>query len=289
MRIKNAEGQTLLTLMKLTFVFLACLIVGPVQTWADATFYFISNAESMARSFIYRDEVEEDPAIDGRLVELYYSYAQNGGAVYVYEPYYLIGDEGAMGLTDSNGQVLVDEKYEDILVLPAAYVLKQGGSWSFVDRQTLAPLSADLWHQVQPDRADSGLLASNLVLVERDGLFGAVDLTGQVIIQPKYEDFHIYSYAAPWQLIRVRQEGLWGFIDLTGAEVVPARYDYVLLDTVVVYEDENDAEGAVKPIIYVLKDGDWGGVFRDARGQAKAVDWEIEPTEEVLSDYESQV
>ena len=85
------------------------------------------------------------------------------------------------------------------------------------------------------------------------------------------------------------QNGKYGFINTSGDAVVSLSYDYAAIDTVTVYADANDAEGTQKPIIYVLRDGDWGAMYRNSDGSSSDVDWSVEPTEEVLAAYEAQI
>lgn len=285
MRIKHAEGQTLLTLLRLCFVAIACLCVGNMQAYADAFYQFIGSAGDMARDFIAPEE-DASVSIQGEPVVLYFQelLPEGGGYRIVYQQLYKTGSESAYGLTDAAGRQLVPEQYQDILALPHAYVLKSGGLWQFVDAETFVPLSERLWEEVQPSLSEKGMLQGNLVRVRQDGLYGAVDLTGNVVIEPAYDEFVLYSYQVEWPLIAVRQNGYYGYLDMAGNIVVDLIYDYAVMSVTTVFADENDATGTTIPIIYVLRNEDWGAIYRQGDGPS-AVDWQVEPSAEALAAY----
>lgn len=290
MRIKHAEGQTLLTLVRTAIVFAACLSVGNVQYYADATFNFLANAETMVRGFLAEDQPELSRQY-GQPLPLYYYEAdgehKNSG-FYVYQQYYLTGSEGRLGLVNAAGQELLGQHYQGVVLLPHAYILKQEGQWRFCDRESLAPLNDLSWDDVTPDQNEYGLIDSNLVRVEKDGLFGAVDLLGQPMIEPLYDEFLIAAHSADWPLILVRQEGRCGFLDKRGRVVIDLIYDYAVLDTITLFADENDAQGVETTVVYVRQGEDWGGIFRQENGLPGPVDWSVEPSDEVLAAYQHQ-
>lgn len=64
-------------------------------------------------------------------------------------------------------------------------------------------------------------LSEGLAVVKRDGKYGFIDNTGQVVIPPKYDLVWDFSEG----LARVSQNGKAGFIDNTGKVVIPLKYD----------------------------------------------------------------
>jgi len=55
-------------------------------------------------------------------------------------------------------------------------------------------------------------------------LFGMLSVTGEVVIEPKYECLDLFSDEG---LARYEDHGLWGFVNEQGEEVIPAQYDDV--------------------------------------------------------------
>lgn len=283
MRIKYSEGQTILTLIRVLVVILACLCVGGAYRLVGGAFSTAATARESVAEIL---ESGGRQTVSGTPTVLYYSESgEEGGQVSSYQMYYLTGDAGAYGLCDAGGARILDEVYQGIILLPHAYLLQQQDLWRFYDKDTLTLLNDASWEEVEVLRSDNGRFASSLVSVKRDGLFGAVDMRGEVVIEPAYEYFQLSSLEADWPLIRVRQNGKYGYIDSTGQVVVSLSYDYAVLDTVLLYQDENDAEGTETPIIYVLREGDWGALYRNADGSSSEVDWSVEPSAEVLAAY----
>ncbi len=298
MTIKKAEGQTLLTLLRLVIVSVALLGGWGMQSIADAVFNFAYNSKAIISNFLYEDDAS--PVVEGRLYVLYYDEHDEAERAtrHVYKHYYVTGQEGALGLKDSAGRTVLEAGYQDILVLPAAFLLKEGDVWRFYD-QELNPLSEQAWDGVELELAENGRISSDLVKVELGGLFGAADMQGHVLVEPIYEELELYTFAADWAINRVRYEGRYGYIDSNGNIVIDLIYDYAVMSSFTVYDQteteagETAAEGGEGeepagielPIVYVLKDGDWGGIYKRADNSATGVDWQVEPSAQVVLDY----
>lgn len=287
MRIKYAEGQTLLTLSRAAIVVVACLCVGGVYSLIDGVF---SSASSARDAMVEIIDSETSETVEGVPTVLYFSEnGAAGGQTSIYQMFYITGSEGAYGLVDTGGKRLLDDIYQGIILLPHAYALKQDGQWRFYDRETLEQITEHHWDEADVLQTENGRFIGTLVRVRKDGLYGAVNMRGEIAIFPYYEDFQMSSLQSAWPLIKVRQNGKYGFINSAGDTVVSLSYDYAVLDTVLVYADENDAEGTERPIIYVVRDGDWGAMYRNGDGSSSEVDWSVEPTAEVLAAYEQEI
>ena len=84
--------------------------------------------------------------------------------------------------------------------------------------------SQNLWACERPvvyGYDDIDCLSEGLAVVKRDGKYGFIDNTGQVVIPPKYDLAWDFSEG----LARVSQNGKAGFIDNTGKVVIPLKYD----------------------------------------------------------------
>ena len=286
-RIKYAEGQTLLTLARAALVVVACLCVGGVYGLVNGLFSTATSARDAVVDII---DAETSETIEGTPTVLYFSEnGADGGITSIYPVYYITGKEGAYGLVDAGGERLLDDIYEGVILLPHAYALKQDGQWRFFDRETMEQITEHHWDEAEVLRKDNGRFVGTLVRVKKDGLYGAVNMRGEISIFPNYEDLQMNSLQSAWPLIKVKQGGKYGFINSAGDVVISLSYDYAAMDTVTVYADENDAEGTEKPIVYVLQDGDWGAIYRNGDGTSSDVDWSVEPTAEVLEACEEQI
>jgi hypothetical protein len=281
-RLKITEGQTLLTLAQIIIIFLVCLTMGNIPALAGALSGLMSAGPPIETD-------PNTPDADGRTkVILYYheKAADNSGSL-VYQTLYLTGSGEQVGLADAAGNPLLPQQYQDIKVLPQAYIVKQAGSWQFIDKNTHTPLNDYLWDEVAIDYGPNYEINSSLVTVARDNLYGGVDLQGSIIIQPQYDFFQTNSDAL-WPLILIKKDGYYGFISYDGSTIVPAIYDYAVLDSTIVYADENDATGQEIALIYVRLNGEWGAIYKEG-STASDVDWSTAPTEEVLAAAATQI
>ena len=289
MPVKKAEGQTILTFVRLFIIFIALLGSWNMQFVANAVFGFVRNADVLVRDFI-----SDEPSlstIEGRPYVLYYAERSNDdkSISHIYKKYYITGEEGNLGLKDSSGQALIDGGFEDILVLPDAYLLKHNDSWGFYARD-LQPLSDARWETAELELSDdNNLIVSDLVKIKRDGMYGAADMLGNVLVEPQYEEFDPYTFEANWSINRVKKDGYYGYIDRNGRTVIDLIYDYVIMSSIVIFKDADDEEGTLMPVVFVLKDEDWGGMLKQRDGSPGRVDWEIEPPAEVLADYAARL
>ncbi|MBR3392254.1 MAG: WG repeat-containing protein [Firmicutes bacterium] len=277
----------MLTLTRAAIVVVACLCVGGVYGLVNGLFSTATSARDAVVDII---DAETSQTIEGTPTVLYFSEnGAGGGVTSIYQVYYITGKEGAYGLVDAGGERLLDDIYEGVILLPHAYALKQEGQWRFFDRETMEQITEHHWDEAEVLRADNGRFIGTLVRVKKDGLYGAVNMRGEIAIGAYYDDLQMNSLQSAWPLIKVKSDGKYGFINTAGDTVISLSYDYAAMGTVTVYADENDAEGTEKPIVYVLQDGDWGAIYRNGDGTSSDVDWSVEPTAEVLEAYEEQI
>lgn len=83
--------------------------------------------------------------------------------------------------------------------------------------------------------------------IDRKKLNGLVNINGQIIIEPKYEEIYFINDN---ELYVVKNDNKYGFINKSGKEVIPVAYDKVGFNI-----NEN--------LIPVLKDGKWGFINRN--------------------------
>lgn len=137
-----------------------------------------------------------------------------GHAVYAtgssYEPVY--------GLKDVNtGEVILEPAYRAILYLGISrYALSSGEPasfviWDYKNNTKSAPVKGNVLDGIN----------DGMILFDRDGKFGFVDIDNNVNVAPKYD----YSCGFSEGLASVCLNGKWGFIDASGKVVIPLQYD----------------------------------------------------------------
>lgn len=292
LRIRYSEGQTLLTLVRLLIISIALLGSWGIQSLVDRCFYYAQNARQIADGFLSSLEESQEKLADNAYVLYYSVYDEAERATrYYYSVYYLTGSEGAWGLVSPSGQRLLEDQYQSIHLLPDALLLEEDGVFRFYDYQGNL-LSDDAWDQAEISFREDGMIDCDLIKVGRDGLYGAVDLQGQLVISPQYEQFDLYTFATDWHINRVKQNGKYGYIDRSGNVVVSIIYDFALVSTVKVYdEDEDPADpeaGQDRDVVYVLDGDRWGLMYRLHDGSTGEVTWGVEPPAEMVEAAQHQ-
>lgn len=288
MQIKHSEGQTLLTLLRLLIISIALLGTWGMQKVADQCIYFAYHAREIAQNFLASFDQEDttDAAMADSYV-LYYSIhdEEEHATRYVYSVYYLSGGVGAYGLISPSGEQLLENRYQSIQLLPEAFLLEENGQFYFYDH-ALQPLSEQSWDDAEVGFREDGMIDCDLIKVCRDGLYGAVDLKGQLVIDPQYEQFDLYTFETDWQINRVKQNGKYGYIDRNGNIIVSINYDFALMSTIKVYEEGEDPmdpeAGTDRAVVYVLSGDRWGVMYKLFNGSTGEVTWGVEPPAEMV-------
>ena len=119
---------------------------------------------------------------------------------------------------------------------------------------SLRPGAKPVVNSTSEERANTGLL-----LIEEDGLYGYINLSGQAVIPCQFKRAQQFFE----NLAAARRDEHYGYIDTTGAWAIPPTYDYAApfyRGCAVVYEDSLprliDREGTV------LTTGAWANITR---------------------------
>ncbi len=122
---------------------------------------------------------------------------------------------------DKNGSIIFEDKegkYKDFKYLGGIFSAElREDQYDFLDH-TGALITKSPYTNVWLRDVSEGTLS-----VERDGKYGFIDLSGNEIIPPVYDDSHNFSEG----LAAVCKDGKWGFVDKTGKEFISPRFDYV--------------------------------------------------------------
>jgi len=271
--IKQTQGKTLLTLLKICIFGIASLCSFGMHDAAVSFFAIFAPAPAV------QQETAGEPYI------LYFTEeGENDASYHIYRRYYIVGSEPFVGLNDAAGNTLLEKEWQDIIVLPNSYALKADGKWRFYSHEKTV-LAEDSWDTVELFKNDSGKITNDMLKVSIEGKYGTTDQLGNILISPRWDSLDLYGTNAQWPLIRVSSEGKYGYIDNEGDVVIRLNYDYAQMGqyhTGIILDDGSEE---IKPVIYVYDDGDWGAIFRGRGGAPSSVDWDIQPPPEITDSY----
>lgn len=287
MKIKFSPGQTLLTLLRVAICGVAALCIFGMHGCVDTAVDLFRHDDASGQ------EGSAGPGSYGNSYILYYEepLADGESTIHVYKQYYITGQEGTLGMVDASGQVVFESRYQGIILLPHSCILKEDGLWRFYDLERQL-LSDEAWDEVAIEKDEHGKISNDLVMVCRDGSYGATTQLGEIIISPRWDGLDLYSYDAGWPIIRVKSGDYYGFVDNDGDTVISVEYPYAQMGTLttpIVNEAGEITGDSSETAVFVFRNDDWGAIFQDEDGDPTRVDWDVEPPASIIEDYQSSL
>ena len=284
MTIKKNEGETILTICKSGLIAIALCGTFGVYTFAENGLGALANSVDALADMIDDTEIAYTDMVNAQLTILYYTEPDEenaGNTLHRYKQYYIAGEEGSWGLYDASRNQILPNVYQGIIVLPYAYALKEDGVWRFYAKdEEVSLLSDEEWDEVLPEINHNGKYSTKLIGVCRDNLYGAVDQYGQVVIQPRWDEYQLNTFNTLWPLSRVKKDGYYGFIDDEGDVIVDVEWLYAAMETIV-----DEETGSDMAVIYVYDGQRWGGIVQNDRGNPSRVDWDLVPDEKYRAEH----
>ncbi|MBC7862869.1 MAG: WG repeat-containing protein, partial [Bacteroidia bacterium] len=171
------------------------------------------------------------------------------------EKVYGLKENGKYKITDSTGKALNDQWYDDYLsVWDNFYIMKKGNAWVFVNATDFSEKksirnevlksetnkitvqrfwSKDKWGYIDADgnqltkfiydRAED--FYGRYAVVRLKGKCGLINLKGDFVIKPMYEELDNFYSTKGQSWSRFKQKGLYGYIDTTGTIKVKPEWD----------------------------------------------------------------
>lgn len=172
-------------------------------------------------AFYIRNTKESKPEVlDQRLLKVHW----NGKAIT--DPVFLTEKTAALAYKKNGsskcrlidlktGKLLLDHMDTIVISLDGKIICKEKNRWMFVNDK--------LQQSTYIDAEDLAANSYNLYPVKKDGLWGAVDGNGKMIIDPLYEI--IGSFENGFASVK-STDGMWGVINDKGEIIIPCEYDF---------------------------------------------------------------
>ncbi len=127
------------------------------------------------------------------------------------ETWQLIKSDGTRLTEDEYQNVILDER--GVCCQQNRIFVEKGGEYILLDSEG---------NRVGTETFDDAKAFSNgeYGAVMRDGLWGFVNLSGEVVLETKYDEAKSFSL----NLAPVSEDGRWGYIDISGNEVIEPQY-----------------------------------------------------------------
>lgn len=178
------------------------------------------------------------------IVEPNYKEVKNLGETYK-EGYITITEDGKYGVISTTKKQLLENNYEEVMqvYLSNYYLIKEAGSLKLIDSAGTKLLEQGF--------EDIKSVTSRGIIYTVGGLYGEMSTTGEVLIEPKYQDLK-----EPKEGIYIaKQNDLYGIIDNQESEKIPFEY------TGITYNQEAD--------IYIAEDAEYNTSIIDTQFNVK--------------------
>jgi hypothetical protein len=255
---------------------------GRFLIWPDGKIYVIDirsmNSEQRTESYLSKDF---HPEIYQWVIDKTKEMASKGEELQKISARYWLGDEGEKTIEyyiktmEEKNRDLLNDKGDTILsgfqeydLMLKLILAKRDGKWGLYDN-TGAKILPHLYEEISNYEMLDGNKANGLVGVKKNGLWGAIDQEGEIVIQPEFDYIDLNYYEEVEPFIKVKKNGKFGYLTREGKPMVDTVWDTAFMDVLNVPED----------IIFVRQRDKWGGI-RIENEKAAPVDWSLIPSEE---------
>lgn len=169
-------------------------------------------------------------------------------------------------LNDEGGIIL--SGFEDYDLMLNLILARKEGKWGIYTGAG-SNLTGHIFEEILNPLMPDDYKVYGPVRVKQEGLWGAIDQEGKIIIQPQYDFVHLTYYEEVEPFIKVEKDGQFGYVTREGKALVDTAWDVAFMDVLNVPED----------IIFVKKGDEWGGI-RVENAAARPVDWDLQPSDQ---------
>ncbi len=255
--------------------------LGDFLIWSDGKIYIRDNNVPDGEKVISYLSKVNHPEIYKKIMDKTNEMTAEGQKLERISATYWLGDEGEK--TIEYYIKTVEEEFKDILSEKGDIILsgfeeydlmlelvlaKKEGKWGLYDNRGSKILDHS-YEAISNHEMPNGYKANGLVGVRNNGMWGAIDQVGKIVIQPEFEYIDLNHYEEVEPFIKVRKNGKFGYLTRKGKTLVDPIWDTTFMDVLNVLEN----------IIFVKEGDKWGGIrIRDEK--AAPVDWTLIPPEE---------
>ena len=149
--------------------------------------------------------------------------------------YFSLFSDGKWGVIDSNGEILIEPQYDEMLIIPnnskPYFICTYNINYETGEYNTkiINEKNQDIINEYDKvnfidyyDENGQLVFLDNLLKVEKDGKVGLISLNGNEILNCKYEDISLLSGVD--NSIIVKENGLYGLCDYKGNSIIETEY-----------------------------------------------------------------
>lgn len=147
--------------------------------------------------------------------------------------YYLLKKDEKFGVINQNGDIVIEPNYEEIIIPNmhrAVFVCKNKDEQKILNNNNEEIFTK--YKNIEPIELTNIITESayekNVLKYEKDGKYGLIGISGNIILETKYEEISSLGYKQGELLIK--ENGKYGIIDDKGNQIIKNNYDSIVSD-----------------------------------------------------------
>ena len=141
--------------------------------------------------------------------------------------YYLLKKDEKFGVINQNGDIVIEPNYEEIIIPNmhrAVFVCKNKDEQKILNNNNEEIFTK--YKNIEPIELTNIITESayekNVLKYEKDGKYGLIGISGNIILETKYEEISSLGYKQGELLIK--ENGKYGIIDDKGNQIIKNNY-----------------------------------------------------------------
>ena len=165
------------------------------------------------------------------------------------ETYFLLEKDEKYGITNSKEEVVIEPQYDGIIIPNpnrAVFLCKNGEESKVINAKNEEIFQK--YNNIQPIKLENIISETeqyekNVLKYEKDGKYGLIDMVGEEIIKPKYDEISSLGYKQGQILIKEKEK--YGIIDSQGNTIIKPIFDSIQSDQYYTDQDKYEKSGYI--------------------------------------------
>ena len=165
------------------------------------------------------------------------------------ETYFLLEKDEKYGITNSKEGVVIEPQYDEIIIPNPnreVFICKNGKESKVINAKNEEIFQK--YNNIQPIKLENIISETeqyekNVLKYEKDGKYGLIDMAGEEIVKPKYDEISSLGYKQGQILIKEKEK--YGIIDSQGNTIIKPIFDSIQSDQYYTDQDKYEKSGYI--------------------------------------------
>lgn len=165
------------------------------------------------------------------------------------ETYFLLEKDEKYGITNSKEEVVIEPQYDEIIIPNPnreVFICKNGKESKVINAKNEEIFQK--YNNIQPIKLENIISETeqyekNVLKYEKDGKYGLIDMVGEEIVKPKYDEISSLGYKQGQILIKEKEK--YGIIDSQGNTIIKPIFDSIQSDQYYTDQDKYEKSGYI--------------------------------------------